>query len=639
MCGISGAFTFGAGSAPDPARVRCMIDALAHRGPDDEGVYRDGPVVLGHRRLSIIDVVTGAQPLTNEDQTTWLIFNGEIYNYRQLRAELEARGHSFRTTSDTEVIVHLYEDEGDACLERLNGIFAIALWDARRQRLLLARDPIGVKPLYFAHTSTGLTFASELKALLCDPNLPRAVDTTALDWFLTYRFVPAPRTMLDGISKLRPGHLLVADRNGLVVRRYASPPTADLLHVSDDEAVELVRSEFEAAVERQMMSDVPIGAFLSGGVDSGAIVAAMSRHSGRVRTYSVGFHEGREFNELAEARDTAQLFGTEHHELLVSAQDCADALADVVWHLDEPISTSSAIPLYLLAALAHRDVKVALAGQGADELFAGYTRYLAERYQSAWVAVPAQARWLVGRAITALPRAEALKRGVQALATREPAERFRRIYAVFGDDLKAQLVRSDMHLGEMESAGAPLAYWLDDLPRGQPLAQMQAVDLRMSLADDLLHYGDRMAMAHAIELRVPFLDVEFVRLVERLPTRLKLRGLTGKYVWKHAARRMLPAEVVKRPKRGFATPIDAWFRGPLNTFVREHLLGPRAAQRGYFDLTVVERLIDEHESGRQDRRRQLFSLLAFELWHQEFVDADGRANSLARAGSSVAHLD
>jgi asparagine synthase (glutamine-hydrolysing) len=598
-----------------------MLEAIAHRGPDDRRVRVDGPIALGHARLSIIDPEGGAQPLANEDERIWIVCNGEIYNFRELRTELEAKGHRFRSHSDTEVIVHLYEEVGDACLERLNGIFALALWDGRSQRLLVARDPFGVKPVYYTESAGKLVFASELKALLCDSELDRQVDLVALDWFLTYRFVPSPRTMLRSVRKLAPGHLLVADQTGATVRRYTTTQPLEALRIEEREAVELVRSGFEAAVARQMMSDVPIGAFLSGGIDSGSIVAVMARNSQRVRTYSVGFCGPDANDELADARETARLFGTDHHELAISAQAYADALPTAIWHLDEPISTSSALPLLFLAQLAGRDVKVALAGQGADEPFAGYTRYIGERYRGLWTVLPGLARSVAQNAVDWMPRTEALKRGVRALGFDDVAERFRQIYAVFPDSLKDRLLRPDVRNQIVESSISPLQTLLAGLEGLPALARLQHVDVRLSLADDLLTYGDRMTMASSVEMRVPFLDVEFMQLVERIPANLKLKGLTGKFVWKQAARRWLPASMLRRPKRGFETPIDGWFRGPLSPFVKATLLDPGAAAKEYFETAVVEGLIRDHQLGRRDYRRQLFSLLSFELWHRQFVAA------------------
>jgi asparagine synthase (glutamine-hydrolysing) len=607
--------------APPPDLLEGMADALAHRGPDGRGYLRDGPIGLGHDRLSIIDVVGGAQPLSNEDGTVWITFNGEIYNFRELRAGLEARGHRFATRSDTEVIVHLYEELGEGCFARLNGIFALAIWDRRIERLSLVRDPFGVKPLYYAERNGRISFASELKALLLDPDLRPRVDPTALDWFLTYRFVPSPRTILEGVRKVPPGHLVKVDRHGAVLERFGRAGLEPPLPVSEADAVELLRDAFDRAVKRQMVSDAPIGALLSGGVDSSAIVAAMASHAPRVRTYTVGFAEGGEFNELAEARAMARRFSTDHHELVVSARDYVEVLPRVIRQLDEPVGTSSAIPLYLIAREAKADVKVALAGQGADEPFAGYRRYLGERYRGLWSAFPSPGQALARRVVERLPRAEVLKRATRALATADDAERFRQVYAVFPDALKGRLLRPDLQAGVRESSDVPLRRLLDGLSGADTLARMLYVDARLSLADDLLAYGDRMAMAHGVELRVPFLDLEFMRLVERLPSRLKLKGTVGKYAWKRAAERWLPPGVIHRPKRGFATPIDRWFRGALNPFIRDTLLGHNAATSRYFDRGVVRRLIEEHQAGRDDHQRRLFALLSFEIWHRQFLGA------------------
>ena len=621
MCGICGTLVHTGGEAPSPDLLKRMADAICHRGPDGQQFFQDGPLGFGHDRLSIIDVAGGAQPMSNEDRTIWICYNGEIYNFRELQAELEARGHRFATRCDTEVVVHLYEDLGEAAFARLNGIFSFALWDSRSQRLLLVRDPFGTKPLYYTDHHGRISFASEIKALIQDPELPRAVDLTALDWFLTYRFVPSPRTMLAAVKKVPAGHFLRVQCGETSLVQYAPQGLEPPRRLPLETTIELVRDGFSAAVKRQMVSDVNIGALLSGGVDSSAIVAVMAEASTRVRTYTVGFAEGGEFNELAEAREVATMFATDHHELLVSAREYAEILPKVIWHLDEPISTTSAIPLYFITRVAKADVKVALAGQGADEPFAGYQRYLGERYRQLWSAIPGVGRALGQELVSRVPRAEALKRAVRSLAIADDAERFRQIYAVFPDALKHQLMRPELRGMVEEPSVLPIHRLLPGLERISPLARMQYVDARLSLADDLLMYGDKMSMANSIEMRVPFLDLDFMRLVESIPPEQKLKGRTGKYVWKRAAERWLPRRVIDRPKKGFATPIDGWFRGSLNPFVRETLLGQNAAVRRYFDAAVLARMIQDHQDGRENYQRQLFSLVSFEIWHQQFIGA------------------
>jgi asparagine synthase (glutamine-hydrolysing) len=629
MCGIGGVLC-PVGESPATGLLEAIAQRLAHRGPDDQQVFVDGAMGLAHTRLSIIDISGGRQPIGNEDQTVWITFNGEIYNFVELRHELLARGHVFKTNSDTEVIVHLYEDVGERCVEHLNGIFAFALWDARRQRLLLARDPFGVKPLYYADTDRKLVFASELKALLADPSLSTAIDATALSWFLTYGYVPSPRTLLAAVKKLPPGHLLIAERGQRRLTRFAMPRPQEQMRISESDAVDLIRREFSASVTRQMMSDVPIGAFLSGGVDSGAVVAVMSEQSHRVRTYSIGFEEGGDADELAEARATAQLFGTDHSEIVISRGEYVDALPEVVWQLDEPLSTSSALPLYFLARLAKRDVKVALTGQGADEPLAGYTRYLGERYRGPWAALPTQPRRVARRLLTTLPRLEAMKRGLRSLDIDDEAERFHQIHALLPDDVIARLLRPEIAQACVEDPVVPMEMWLDGLGRrGSSLARLQYVDMRTSLADNLLLYGDRMTMAHGVEMRVPFLDLPFVDLLERLPTHLKVRGLQGKYIWKKAVQRWLPTAIVRRRKKGFATPVDAWLRGRLGGYARDTLLDPSAALARFIDQGVLSGIVSDHQRGRHNYHRSLFALLSFELWHEQLVKRDTVATPAA----------
>ncbi len=622
MCGICGLYNYNSHKPADELLIGTMAVNLIHRGPDDGGQHLDGAVALGMRRLSIIDVEGGQQPIHNEDRSIWIVFNGEIYNFAELRRELEGKGHRFYTRSDTEVIVHSYEEWGDDCLLRLNGIFGLSIWDKRQQRLLLARDHFGVKPLYYYDDGRRLLWSSEVKAILVDPNISRKVDIEALDLFLTFRFVPSPLTMFKGIRKLRPGHRLICDGNGCKVERYWSPhPYVDPT-LSEQDYVHLLQERLEAAVRRQMISDVPIGALLSGGIDSGVVVAIMSRltnHS--VRTFTVGFKDGDKVNELDDARVTGELFHTEHHEVGLESLDYQQWLQKAIWHLEEPIGTTSALGMHVVCRLAREHVKVVLTGQGADEPFCGYHRYLGERYGRFYRRLPNSVRKHVVRPLVeALPRQERIKRAVRSLGTTNVSDRFVQVYSVFTQEMKASLWKVKQYPnGNGQLAQGIVNYWRQGIEYLDPLLQMAYVDARLSLPDDLLMYGDKMSMATSVEARVPFLDLEYMAVAEALPPSLRIRGLTRKYTHKKAIGKWLPRAIIHRPKLGFDTPMDRWFRFGLSDYVRRVLLSHDSACRIYFNPDSIDSLIRDHVKGRQDNRRQLYSLWVFELWHRQFI--------------------
>jgi asparagine synthase (glutamine-hydrolysing) len=619
-----------------------MLSEIVHRGPDDEGYYLEGPVALGIRRLSIIDVEGGHQPLCNEDRTVWVVLNGEIYNFKELRRDLEQKGHIFKTRSDTEVIVHGYEEWGDDCVSHFNGMFGLAIWDQRRHRLLLARDHFGVKPLYYYSDGNRMVWGSEIKALLADPTIPREVDRRALDLYLTFRFVPSPHTMFANIRKLAPGHRLIQDENGCRVERYFFPLAGDQENnrLTESDWIAILQERLEAAVRRQMISDVPIGALLSGGVDSGAVVAIMSQLTDHpVRTFTVGFADSDDINELKEARATAALFGTNHAEVILGSLDYQDLLQKAIWHMDEPIATTSALAMYSVCRLAREHVTVVLTGQGADEPLAGYPRHWGERYGSLYRGLhPLLRDRVINPLIERLPRQERLKRAARSLAIEDITERFAKVYAVFSEAMKDSLWRVEM-LPEkrFENVCGVIDYWRQGIENADPLVQMTYVDTRLSLSDDLLTYGDKMSMAASIEARVPFLDLDYMRAIESLPPSLRIKGITHKYIHKKAIAKWLPPEIIGRQKRGFDTPIDRWFRSELTGYVREMLLSPDAACPIYFRAAAIEGLIREHVSGRQDNRRQLYTLLTFELWHRQFISESGRPSesSSLYAGPTV----
>ncbi len=625
MCGICGIYHYGTERLADERLVRRMATALAHRGPDDEGVLVDGPLALGHRRLAIIDPAGGHQPMANEDENVWTVANAELYNFRPLAAALTGAGHRLRTRSDTEVIVHAYEEYGRDWLRRLDGMIALAVWDRRARRLTLARDPFGIKPLYLWDDGRCLRFASELKAFLVDPTFPRDIDPVALDQYLTFQFVPSPRTIFAAVRKVAPGHQVIVERGTVRIERFTDPAPQPLPVHDEAAAVDELQALLRAAVQRQMVSDVPVGALLSGGIDSATVVAIMRELTGqRVQTFTVGFAGAFAKDELTAARRTAAILGSKHHEVVVDAPDSLAVFAPIAWHLDEPIATPSVLPMWSLSRLAAAHVKVVLTGQGADEPWGGYRRYRGERLGQWYRRLPAPLRQgLVDPLVARLPRAEALKRAVAALAAADPAQRFAGVYTVFTTAMKRALYRAaPAGLGDATHDLAALRYWQQPLAHLEPLAQQLYVETRLSLPDNLLMYGDKMSMAFSLEARVPWLDLPLMHFVENLPVGLRLRGWTGhKYLYRKAVRRWLPDEILTRRKLGFDTPMDQWFRGPLAGMLRDEIAGPASACARYFHTATIEALIRQHVARRENHTRPLFSLLMFEYWHRQFVDA------------------
>lgn len=618
MCGIAGVFNYRSGEPADGTLLRAMTRSLAHRGPDDEGFRLDGAVGLGMRRLSIIDLEGGAQPLSDESGTTWVVSNGEIYNFRELRQLLERSGHQFRTRSDTEVIVHAYEQWGFDALARLNGMFGLALWDAANRRLILARDPFGVKPLYYYDDGRRLLFGSEIRAILRDPGVERRVDLEALDEYLTLDFVPAPKTAFAGIQKLLPGHALVTTSAGVQVRRFYEVLPQPVGSRTETDLVEQLRVELTRAVERQMVADVPVGALLSGGIDSTMVATLMARSSGApIKTFTVGFTGTFARNELVAARTTANRIGSDHYEVVLGAAEYTGLLEASVDHLEDLIANPSALAFFGVCRLARQSVKVVLTGQGADEPFAGYARYLGERYAGAYRRIPVGLRTrVIAPLVQVLPRNERLKRAVRSLGTADPFARMLAIRSILDPGFKPTLYRNgDIPL----SAFASIRLWHDDVSGLDSLSQMLYADARSWLSDNLLTYGDKMAMAVGLEARVPFLDLELMAFVESLPPDYKIRGRQQKYLLKKAIAGWVPADVLSRPKNGFCTPIDQWFREELNDDLAERLCAWGSACGRYFQIETIRRMLVDHRSGRQDNSRVLFNLLTFELWHERFI--------------------
>ncbi len=613
MCGICGIFSFGTGAPADRAQLERSARAMAHRGPDDEGIYLDGAVGLGNRRLSIIDLAGGHQPLANEDETVWITFNGEIYNYRELRAELESRGHRFRTSTDTEAVVHLYEDHGAAAVEHLRGMFAFALWDRRQRRLLLARDRIGIKPLFYRLEPGRIVFASEVRALRELVAGPLEIDPQAIYDFIGFRYIPAPGSFYRGIQKLLPAHVLIADANGARTERYWTIPPEDGDARSPAEYAEEVAGMLRESVRLRLVADVPLGAFLSGGVDSSAIVALMADLGARpLRTFSVGFEET-EANELPYAARIARRYATEHTAILIRPRDLADQLERLVAFRNEPLAEPTDVALYLMSKRAAQDVKVVLAGEGGDELFAGYPKYAADRLAGLVSALPQEAtraliRWLPYRQ-------RRVKVALEALSITDAAERSATWFASFTREERERLFAPDF-LAQVDT-GHParvFAQYLSEARDRSPLKRMLYADLKVWLPDNLLLRGDLMTMAASIEERLPFLDHRLVELAARIPGRWLARGFRTKWLLKRALQPYLPAGTLGRRKAGFALPVGVWFRKTLQSMVADLTLSPQARSRQYFSPTTVETLVREHFNGVRDRQKQLWALVNFELW-------------------------
>ncbi len=627
MCGICGIFNYATGRPADPILLSAMTDSMVHRGPDDRGQIVDGALGLGMRRLSIIDLEGGRQPIANEDGTVNIVVNGEIYNFRELRVELEGIGHTFRSRSDSEVALHAYEEWGLDALRRLNGMFALALWDATRRRLVLARDPFGIKPLYYRDSGHEMTFGSEIRAILADEGVERAVDPTGLELFLMLRFVPSPWTAFRGIRKLPPGHALVIERGRPQLIRFNHPSFQDLSRVSPDEVAEELSVRICAAVDRQRVADVPVGVLLSGGVDSTAIASIVRYVTGQApKTFTVGFADNFDRDERAAARETAVRLGTDHHEVVLSAQDYASLLSSSVAQLEEPIATSSTLPLLEVCRLARGYVKVVITGQGADEPFGGYARHFGERWGELFRRIPSPVRRaILGPIVAALPRGERLKRAFSSLGEADIALRLRSVYSIF--DAHDREVLLGGRAQAAEAVDELIAMWRSGVERRDPLSQMLYVDARFSLADNLLVYTDKMSMAASLEARVPFLDLELTGYAESIPSNLKVRGKTGKWILKRALQRWLPDGLSKRPKIAFETPVSSWLRaGKLNE-ARDRVLSSGSACSDLLCRNEVIRLFDQHESGRRDLHWQLFSLITLELWHDSFIRGHVRKNA------------
>lgn len=625
MCGIAGEFRFDRGEAKREG-LQKMVQALIHRGPDSEGFFFDRYFGMGMRRLKIIDLEKGDQPIFNEDGSLALVFNGEIYNFKDLREELLKKNHTFKTHSDTEVIIHSFEENKEDCLKSLQGMFAFALWDKRRKELFIARDRFGIKPLYYAKTPQAVYFASEIKALLARLEISREIDFDSLGYYITLGYVPTPRTLFRSIRKLPPGHFLYVSENRFQISRYWHLEERSTASFNEEECLEKLGYLLKQSVKSHLMSDVPLGVFLSGGTDSSALVALASELTSRpVKTFSIGFPGEPAYNELPFAREVAHRFGTEHHEYEVRP-NAVEILPNLVRHLEEPLADPSVIPTYYLCEMARHEVTVALAGEGGDEIFAGYDRYYWNQWAEPYRRVPAFLRRKVLNPLAQLlPEGErrgtlnTLRRIKKFVKTAdfEMARRYSSWFALVSDETADQILKTPLHGG----VHGLFRHYFEDSNANDPLRQMQYADIHTMLLDDLLLKGDKISMAHSLELRVPFLDHRLVEFAYNLPSSMKISRGEKKFLLKKLLCRHLPKVLVYAPKRGFEVPIGKWFRGHLRSLIEELLSQSQVEKRGIFNPVAVQsEILKPHLDGRQDNGAALFSLAMFEDWCREFLE-------------------
>jgi asparagine synthase (glutamine-hydrolysing) len=623
MCGIAGIVRWD-GQPVREDEIRAMCGVIAHRGPDDEGVYIGDGVAIGMRRLSIIDLGGGYQPISNEDGTVWIVFNGEIYNYQELRRDLERRGHVFKTNSDTETIVHLYEDVGPRCVDRLRGMFAFAIWDTKRRQILLARDRLGIKPLYYYERNGELLFSSELKPILQIASVERSLDWESVGHLFATLATPSTRSIVKGVSKLEPARFAVASQGrNIRIERYWDVDFAPNERATEQELVEELRERLGEAVTAHQISDVPVGAFLSGGLDSSAIVAMMSRPKDvELKTFSIGFAEA-SHDELPYARQVAAQFGTDHHDLVLRP-NVVQVVEDLTWYLDEPFGDTSAIPTYMVSKLAAEHVKVVLSGDGGDELFAGYDKYVVEGRERMRDRIPATLRQAAGAVGAMMPHGMTGRRFLRHLALDGPRRYLDASTMFHGDEMRTLFRQEALNqITGHDPWAEALADWRE--PDGDWLSAAQYNDINRYLPLDILTKVDRMTMAHSIEARPPLLDHRFVEFAATIPARFRLKNGSTKHIFKQAMRGILPDSIIDRQKRGFAVPLAQWFRGDLDGYARDILLSGTCRERGIFDTRSVERLFRLNTRGR-DLDLQLWTMLSFELWCRRFLDVTETAD-------------
>ncbi|MFI5071588.1 MAG: asparagine synthase (glutamine-hydrolyzing) [Terriglobales bacterium] len=646
MCGIAGVVEFGGRTEVDPQVLRRMCAAMAHRGPDDEGIHTEGRIGLAMRRLSIIDVAAGHQPLSNEDGTIWIVFNGEIYNHAVLREQLLARGHQYRTHCDTETIVHLYEEYGRDCVQHLRGMFAFAIWDSNQRRLFVARDRLGIKPLYYRLASDSFLFGSEIKVILAHPAAEAKFHRAALPEYLAFGYLSGQETFYDGILKLMPGHTLELSENGevLIQQYWDLRLTGDAHSYSEDDCVRKYREMLEGAVSSHLMSDVPLGVFLSGGLDSSAVAALMTKiRRAPVETFAVGYSE-HAYSELPYARIVAKHLNSNHHEVSVSREDFFGALPKLIWHEDEPITWPSSVALYFVARLASEHVKVVLTGEGSDETLGGYTRYAFTRRNAAFDRVyrklPASLRKQIRRSISnsdligATVRRKLSHTFLGLDGDSWPSFYFDNFYSAFDAGAQRKLLTEEFaaELAEGAAYQHVLKYW--EASSGNMLQRLLYTDIKTYLVE-LLMKQDNMSMAASIESRVPFLDHVLVEFAANIPAKFQLRGMAGKHILKKAVEDLLPHSIIYRPKLGFPTPWSGWLAGEQLDAIEKMLLEPRSMNRGFFERDAIERVFREHRTRHRDNYDRIWRLLNLELWQRVCVERDSHDFAVETAAISV----
>ena len=614
MCGICGQFNFLDGAPVARANIERMTRSLAHRGPDDEGVYVSGPLGLGFRRLSIIDLQGGHQPMSDAIRSVWVVFNGEVYNFRELRHELEDSGHIFETSSDTEVIVHGYKQWGQDVLTRLKGMFGIAIWDAKNQKLILARDAMGIKLIYYRIDEGAVYFGSEARAVAKGRS---SIDPTALNLFLRYRYTPSPYTLFEGVQKLAPGSMAVFENGTYRIQRwYNFDPTPSLSIRSVDEAQEGLLELYKASVKRHLVSDVPVGLLLSGGVDSGLLLGLMKLYGDEWPTYTVGYGNCFKDDELDDAAETARIFSSQHVSVKLERKTFEDNLSKIVGCLEEPIASSSIVPMYFVCQRASQDIKVALIGQGPDELFGGYTRHLGLYYGQIWRSLPTWIKTPLSSALGVLPRNESIQRGLYSLDLPSRMSRYQHVFSIMPGDSIDQLFLDG--IVPKDSGDKILGCWEDlraVVEQCDELGGFQFLEIRSALPDELLMYADKLSMAHGLEARVPFLDRDIVEYTQRLPSNLKVRYGGQKWLHKRVSARFLPKTITGRKKKGFAVNVvDDWFRDSMSGEMPGVFMDSSSQMYRYLNSTTVQRLFIDHVAGRSDNHKILFSLVVFEEW-------------------------
>jgi len=612
MCGICGQLSLSGSEPVDPETIRRMARTMFHRGPDDEGYFFDGALGFGFRRLSIIDLAGGHQPMSDAEETVWTVFNGEIYNFKEIRMELEYRGHKFRTNSDTEIIIHGYKEWGAEVFNHLNGMFGVAIWDVKTKKLIVARDAMGIKMIYYQIANGKLSFGSEVRPVLAAENSKPGVDANALNLFLQFRYTPSPLTIFQGVRKLAPGTMLVVENGNCREERwYDFTPESFAKQPSETDAVGQLLELYRGAIKRHLLADVPVGILLSGGLDSGLLLALMNEHGRDWPAYTIGYGKSFADDELADAAESAKLLGAKHIAVRLDQNEFVNALPRIVGSLEEPVAASSIVPMYFVCQRARQDVKVVLIGQGPDELFGGYKRHLGVHYGSLWRNLPRGIQSAAGQIVSKLPRNETLKRAVRSLGIENRLTRYQNIFSLAPDGIVNGLFREPQN-PELVN------YWESLLPQMKntdELGGFQLLEIRSSLPDELLMYADKLSMAHSLEARVPYLDRTVVEFAQRLDSHFKVRRGERKWLHRRVCEKFLPRQVLKRKKRGFAVNVvDAWFQSLAKGKITELLLDESSLMFSLLNPAPVKKLLEDHQSKRQDNHKLLFSLVMFEQW-------------------------